>query len=151
MRFPLLSPERGDDGAVTVTAPEQPLQQCPVCGPKAAADLRLAQAVSADYILPEEMKSKLDYGRPPVLVDLRCQWEHDLAHISGNMWADHEAVLKGEAVLRPGDEIVLYCKGQSKSTAAWRALKAKGFAKVRVLKGGIDAWVEKIDRTRPRY
>jgi adenylyltransferase/sulfurtransferase len=124
---------------------------CPVCGGKAAADRKFVSAVTPDYITPEALRARLAGGAPLRLLDLRYAWEHDLVHIPGDEWADHEAVLAGKAALEPREEIVLYCKGQSKSTAAWRALKAKGFGKVYVLEGGLDAWAEKIDRNMTRY
>lgn len=124
---------------------------CPVCGPKAEADRKFIAAVTPDYISPEELKRAMDSPSPPRLVDLRYGWEHDLARIPGDEWADHEELLKNGAGLRAEEDIVLYCKGQSKSAAVWKALKSRGFERVRVLKGGLDAWAERIDRTLTRY
>lgn len=128
-----------------------PQKDCPVCGPKAAADRRFIKAVSADYITPGALKERLDRAPRPRLLDLRYPWEHDLCHIPGDELADYEELLKDAPGLSQQEEVVLYCKGQSKSTAAWRALKARGFVKVAVLAGGIDAWAEKIDSTMMRY
>jgi adenylyltransferase/sulfurtransferase len=124
---------------------------CPVCGAKAAADRRFVRAVEPDYITPERLKERLDAAHPPRVLDLRYRWEHDLANIAGDEWMDFDESFRSGAGVRPEEDLVLYCKGQSKATAAWRALKARGFSKVAVLKGGIDAWAEKIDRTMTRY
>ncbi|MDT8285732.1 MAG: ThiF family adenylyltransferase [Elusimicrobiales bacterium] len=124
---------------------------CPVCGGKASADREFLRSVTPDYIAAEELKSAMDSASPPRLIDLRYGWEHDLAHIPGDERADHELVLIDGAGLRAEEDIVLYCKGQSKSAAAWKALKSRGFERVRVLKGGLDAWAERIDRTMTRY
>lgn len=124
---------------------------CPVCGGKASADREFLRAVTPDYITAEELKSAMDSPSPPRLVDLRYRWEHDLVRIPGDDWADHKEVLSNDAGLRAEEDVVLYCKGQSKSIAAWKALKSKGFARVRVLKGGLDAWAERIDKTMTRY
>jgi len=124
---------------------------CPVCGAKAAADRKFVRAVEPDFISPERLKERLGAAAPPRILDLRNPWEHDLAHISGDELADFDELVKTGSGLRHDEELVLYCKGQSKSTALWRALKARGFLKVAVLKGGIDAWAEKIDRTITRY
>lgn len=124
---------------------------CPVCGRKAAADREFIAAVTPDFITPQELKAALASPRPPRVLDLRCGWERALCHIPGDEPAGHEAVLRDGAGLRPGEELALYCKGQSKSTAAWKALKARGFGRVRVLKGGLDAWADKIDDKMTRY
>lgn len=123
---------------------------CPVCGEKASADREFIASVTPDYISPEELKERAAGPRPPRVLDLRYDWEHALCSIPGSEQADYPALLEAPG-LRPDEELVLYCKGQSKSTAAWRALKAKGFKKVFVLKGGLDAWAEKIDRNMTRY
>jgi len=124
---------------------------CPVCGPKAETDRKFVASVTPDYISPEELKLAMASPAPPRLVDLRYRWEHDLARIPGDEWADHEELLKNGAGLRAEEDIVLYCKWQSKSAAAWKALKSRGFERVRVLKGGLDAWAERIDGTMTRY
>lgn len=124
---------------------------CPVCGRKAEADRNFIAAVTPDLITPEELKAALAAPRPPRLLDLRHLWEHDLAAIPGDEWADHDEVLRSGAGLGPEEDLVLYCKGQSKSTAAWKALKTRGFTRVRVLKGGLDAWAELIDGKMIRY
>ncbi len=126
-------------------------EDCPVCGSKAGADNKFIEALSVDLITPEELKARLASGKPPRLLDLRYPWEHDLCHIAGDAWIDFDELLKNGAGLGAGEEFVLYCKGQSKSAAAFRALRAKGFTKVSVLKGGLDAWAEKIEKGLPRY
>ncbi|OIN99881.1 MAG: hypothetical protein AUJ51_11310 [Elusimicrobia bacterium CG1_02_56_21] len=124
---------------------------CPACGSKAQLETRFAGAISLAMITPEELKTRLDSGTPPRLLDLRYGWEHDLVHIPGDAWTDFEELIKTGAGFGPEEELVLYCKGQSKSAAACRALRKKGFRKVFVLKGGIDAWAEKADKRMLRY
>ena len=124
---------------------------CPVCGDKAAPGSVGPAKALPDLITPEELRSRLSSPNPPRVLDLRFDWEHALAHIEGDERADYDALLASAAGLSAGEELVLYCKGQSKSTAAWRALKARGFGKVLVLQGGIDAWAEKIDKKMSRY
>jgi len=124
---------------------------CPVCGDKALMDKKFGDAVSVDLITPEELKSRLDSPAPPRLLDLRYEWEHGLCHIRGDAWTDFDELVKSGAGFGREEELVLYCKGQSKSGAAFRALRARGFEKVSVLKGGIDAWAEKIEKGMLRY
>ncbi|MDA8131114.1 MAG: HesA/MoeB/ThiF family protein [Elusimicrobia bacterium] len=128
-------------------------EDCPVCGKKASSGAGPGPAAPPPRLItPEELRRRLSSGEPPRLLDLRFDWEHGLAHIPGDELADYGELLRtGGAGLFPEKELVLYCKGQSKSTAAWRALKAKGFEKVFVLEGGIDAWAARIDRKMVRY
>lgn len=124
---------------------------CPVCGAKAGADAKFVEAISVDLITPEALKAKLASGKPPRLLDLRYAWEHDLCHIAGDTWIDFDELLKSGAGLKAGKEIVLYCKAQSKSIAAFRALRDRGFKKISVLKGGLDSWAEKVEKGMLRY
>ncbi len=140
-----------DFGSYRFSVAELPRwEDCPVCG-KGAAKARPAPALRPAYITPEQLKAKLAEGARLRVLDLRQDWEHDLCHIPGDMRVEPEKLAGGAPGFRRSELLVLYCKGQSKSTSAWRALKAKGFEKVFVLEGGIDAWAEKIDRNMTRY
>ena len=123
---------------------------CPVCG-KAGRDRKFLDSLAVEFITPEELKKRLSSKTPPRLLDLRYSWEHDLCNIAGDTWLDFDELMKNGAGLKAGEEIVLYCKGQSKSAAAWRSLRAKGFKNIFVLKGGLDSWAEKIDPKMTRY
>lgn len=122
---------------------------CPVCG--TGPERRFLESVEPAYITPAELKARLAAPQPPRLVDLRYDWERGLVRIPGDEWLDLDALLKDGAGLNTSDEIVLYCKGQSKSTAAFRRLRALGFGRVKVLRGGMDAWTAEVDKTLPRY
>lgn len=126
-------------------------EDCPVCGTKARQDEKFMHTIAVEFITPEALKAQLESTGLPRLLDLRYAWEHDLAHIEGDTWVDFDELVKSGAGFQPEDYLALYCKGQSKSTAAYRALKAKGFTNVCVLKGGIDAWAEKIEKGMTRY
>ncbi|MDA8132857.1 MAG: ThiF family adenylyltransferase [Elusimicrobia bacterium] len=141
-----------DFGSFRFSVAELPRwEDCPVCGKKAAHGPSRRPAASPRYISPEELKRRLASATPPRLLDLRFDWEHGLAHIPGGERADYDELLRTGAGLSPEEELVLYCKGQSKSAAAWKALNSMGFKNVFVLEGGIDAWAEKIDRNMTRY
>jgi len=126
-------------------------EDCPVCGTKARQDEKFMNSIAVEFITPEGLLAQLQCCGLPRVVDLRYAWEHDLCHIEGDTWVDFDELVKNGAGFRSDEDIALYCKGQSKSTAAYRALKAKGFTNVCVLKGGIDAWAEKIDKTMTKY
>lgn len=126
-------------------------EDCPVCGIKAGLDKKFISAVSVNFITPEELKAELDSGAAPRVLDLRYEWEHGLCHIQGDLWVDFADLTKTGAGFRQEDKLVLYCKGQSKSAAAFRTLREMGFKKVTVLRGGIDAWAEKVEKGMTRY
>ncbi|HBA62081.1 MAG TPA: molybdenum cofactor biosynthesis protein MoeB [Elusimicrobia bacterium] len=124
---------------------------CPVCGTGAGDAAAFIDSVSAEFITPEELKARLDSGAQPLILDLRHDWEHELCHIAGDTLLDPEKLSELAAGLDTGKEIILYCKNQGKSTAAFRRLKDLDFTNVRVLKGGMDAWADKIDKGTIRY
>lgn len=124
---------------------------CPICGTRATPGSKITGPVFADFITPEELKARLDSGAAPRVLDLRYDWEHDLVHILGDARVEPDDLIRTGAGFRKEEELVLYCKGQSKSIAAFKALKEKGFKKVLVLEGGIDAWAEKIEKGMTRY
>ena len=126
-------------------------EDCPVCGSTARLDGGFLDSLAVKLITPEELKARLDSAGAPRLLDLRYDWEHELCHIQGDAWADYDELIGSGAGLAPGEELVLYCKGQSKSKAAFRALRERGFTKISVLEGGLDAWAEKIEKGMTRY
>jgi adenylyltransferase/sulfurtransferase len=107
--------------------------------------------VGVNFIKPEELKARLDAGKAPLIIDLRFAWEHDLCHIPGDKLIDPENLVEFAAGLETGKEIVLYCKNQGKSTAAFRKLKDIEYTNISVLKGGMDAWAERIEKGTIRY
>ncbi|MDO8806508.1 MAG: HesA/MoeB/ThiF family protein [Elusimicrobiota bacterium] len=126
-------------------------EDCPACGAKARLEEKFISSLAVELITPEELKARLDRAGLLRVLDLRYAWEHDLCHIEGDTWVDFNELIKSGAGFRPDDELVLYCKGQSKSTAAFRVLREKGFRNICVLKDGIDAWAEKIEKGMLRY
>ena len=126
-------------------------EDCAVCGPRARLHERFTSELAVNFITPEELKARLGCAGLPRVLDLRYAWEHALVHIEGDTWADLDELVKNGAGFKPDEDLVFYCKGQGKSTAAFRALKAKGYKNIYVLKGGLDAWAEKIEKGMTRY
>ncbi|MDX6464656.1 MAG: sulfur-carrier protein adenylyltransferase/sulfurtransferase, partial [Acidobacteriaceae bacterium] len=52
---------------------------------------------------------------------------------------------------KKNNEIIAYCKAGVRSQKAALALKQAGFTNVSNLAGGILAWAEKIDPSKPTY
>ncbi len=94
----------------------------------------------------------------PVLVDVRAAGERSIALIEPSVWvpldtvaedaADPTGVLGRAAGQGP---LVLYCKAGMRSARAAATLMAAGFAGVRSLEGGIEAWTRDVDPSLPGY
>ncbi len=53
--------------------------------------------------------------------------------------------------LDSADEMVVFCKGGTRSARALELLVSAGFKKVKNLKGGINAWAKEVDQNLPIY
>ena len=102
-------------------------------------------------ITPKELKSKLDKGEPLVLLDVREQWEYDLAKLSGSTLIPLATLPQSLAKLNRHSEIIAICHHGMRSADATNFLLQQGFANVKNLVGGIDAWSAQVDGTVPRY
>ncbi len=132
---------------------------CPVCGEhptvtelidyEAFCGMPVAEA-SAE-IETTELRGLLAGGAAPLLLDVREPWEWEVAHIDG---AQHIPLgqLPGRiAELDTRREIVTLCHHGMRSLSARELLRGAGFARVRSLAGGIDAWAAEVDPAVGRY
>ena len=84
------------------------------------------------------------------LIDVRSEYEHELAHIEGAQLATQELVQ--ELMRGPKDAtIVFHCHHGIRSLDAAAYFIGHGFTNVRSMKGGIDAWSTDVDAKVPRY
>jgi len=85
-----------------------------------------------------------------VLLDVRQQEEHEYVNIGGALIPLNE--LQGRlGELDKNAETVVYCRSGSRSARAVAFMQQQGFSNVENLRGGILAWAEKIDPSKPRY
>ncbi|MBI1803312.1 MAG: MBL fold metallo-hydrolase [Ignavibacteriae bacterium] len=101
-------------------------------------------------ITVEQLKAKLDKGEKPVIVDVREPSEYKTANIGAKLIPLGE-IPKRYTELDPKQEIVVHCHHGGRSQRAVEFLYEKGFANVKNLVGGIDAWSQRIDPKVPRY
>jgi sulfur-carrier protein adenylyltransferase/sulfurtransferase len=142
-----------------------PNPECPVCGDNPAVtalidyeDFCGLGARSEELpMIPElsvsALKSRLDNGDAPFLLDVREPFEWEI----GNL-ADHGAVLVPLAELAdrvetlPRDsEIAVYCRSGQRSADAVRILLEAGFVDVVNVRGGVLAWADEIETDFPKY
>jgi len=137
---------------------------CPVCGDNPTirelidyeefCGLRRGELPESDeiFVTPQELKSKLDAGEPLLLLDVRepeeleiSEFPHPYKHIPLDDLPErvHELDLTSD--------IVIFCRNDQRSRLAAQMLQRMGFSRVKVLKGGINAWSQEIDPSVPQY
>ena len=96
------------------------------------------------------LKSRLDAGEHPVLLDVREPWEFELARIEGSTLIPMSRLEERFTELDPGSETVVICHHGNRSSYVTQALQRAGFEKVLNLEGGLDAY-SSVDESVPRY
>ena len=137
---------------------------CPVCGdhPTVTALIDYDQfcgvVPAASTPVPEttvdELKARIDRGDRPFILDVREPNEFQICRIPGST-----LIPLGELPKRLGEvraatdrrDIVVHCKMGGRSAKAVRQLLDAGFSNVQNLKGGILAWIDRVDPSQPKY
>jgi rhodanese-related sulfurtransferase len=99
----------------------------------------------------EELKARRDRGESPLVIDVREDWELQLASIP-----DVVHVPMNQLPARLGEftreaETIVMCHAGGRSMRVAHFLAGKGFTNVANLSGGISAWSQAIDATVPLY
>jgi len=107
--------------------------------------------LTRDEITVEDLKKRLAQKVGFTLLDVRNPDEFGIGRIGKpKLIPLHELFERFDEV--PRDKpVVLYCHHGVRSLRAAHLLLKKGFADVKSLYGGINAWSEKIDPSVPRY
>jgi rhodanese-related sulfurtransferase len=134
---------------------------CVLCGPKATqkvlidyeqfCGLAASDEVPGHEVEPEELQKELAAGKSPVLLDVREPGEWEICHLPQAKLLPQGSLPERLGELSTADDIVVYCKMGGRSAQATKLLLEMGFQKVRNLKGGIDAWAQRVDPKVPRY
>jgi MoaD family protein len=138
---------------------------CPVCGDhptiKALVDYEAfcgiapAQtqpaAAGVPEVTAEELKRQLDRGENVFVLDVREPNEYQICKIAGS-----KLIPLGELPARVSEldrdrDLVVHCKMGGRSAKAVALLQERGFTRVRNLKGGILAWIDRVDPTQSKY
>ena len=107
--------------------------------------------VGVPRVEPEALRAELESDEPPFLVDVREPGEWAIAHLPGA-----HLIPKGELAERVDEltraaKLVVYCRSGTRSAEATRFLLDLGFANVRTLHGGLNAWAQRVDPSVPQY
>lgn len=103
------------------------------------------------FITAEQLKEKMKAGEPIALLDIREQWERDIACIGEATFITRENSESVLAGLAPDQEIVVIDWKGDRTASFQKYLGQRGFTNVQGIEGGIDAWAEKVDTRMARY
>jgi adenylyltransferase/sulfurtransferase len=117
----------------------------------AAAEKELESEAPVAEITVEELRSKLSSGEKITLIDVREQFEWDIARIPGAKLIPLGDLHSRMSELDSAETIYLQCKSGVRSATAARELQKAGFSKLFNVAGGILAWADRIDSSMPKY
>jgi len=102
-------------------------------------------------ITVEELKARRDRGESPLVIDVREDWELQLARIPDVVHVPMNQLPARLGEFTPEAETIVMCHAGGRSMRVAHFLAGKGFTNVANLSGGINAWSEAIDATVPLY
>ena len=98
----------------------------------------------------EELKARVDAKKPFFLLDVREPHEFQISRIAGSTLIPLGQLSNRTGELPTGQEIIVHCKSGVRSAKAVTLLKEKGI-EAKNLKGGILAWIDRVDPTLAKY
>jgi rhodanese-related sulfurtransferase len=98
-----------------------------------------------------ELKAMRDRGQQPLVLDVREEWELQLARIPDVVHVPMNQVPARVAELPREAETIVMCHAGGRSLRVAHFLADQGFTNVANLTGGISAWSEEVDATVPQY
>jgi rhodanese-related sulfurtransferase len=119
------------------------------CAGPAAKDR--AQAGLPREVTVEEVKARRDNGDDFDLLDVRSPEEWIVSHIDGAILIPVGELPARLRELDSAREIIVHCKTGTRSAKAMAILLGAGFTNVKLMRGGITAWTQRIDRTLVSY
>lgn len=105
----------------------------------------------AQTITAAALARELEASNPPLLLDVREEWEADVARLPDSVLVPLARLPLTIDDLDPARSMVVYCHHGIRSATALAQLRARGFTNARHLEGGIDAWAREIDADMARY
>lgn len=99
----------------------------------------------------QELAERLKSDNKPTVLDVREQWEYDIAHIPSSRLVPLSELQMTVATLDKNDDFVVMCHSGMRSEMAAQWMQAQGFSRVANLAGGIESWSLTVDPSTPRY
>ncbi|MEE9270349.1 MAG: molybdopterin-synthase adenylyltransferase MoeB [Candidatus Krumholzibacteria bacterium] len=135
-------PVCGDDPTIT-----ELIDYDEFCGIRAE---EMAPQVEVPEMTARELKSRMDAGNQPFILDVREPHEYEICNLDGHLIPLAEIPARVHE-LDSAHDIVVYCRSGVRSASAVDFLRQAGFRKVWNLRGGILAWADDIDPSIPKY
>ena len=121
------------------------------CGVPQQAPAAAAGTHAPDEATVEELRDLRASGRPFYLLDVREPQEFQICRIPGSTLIPlGQLPARAGEVPAGGPEVIVHCKSGVRSAKAVNLLRERGI-KARNLKGGILAWIDRVDPTLPKY
>ena len=100
----------------------------------------------------EDIKSKLDGGWSPFVIDVRKPHEADIVKFDfADVLIPHEEVGANLERIPKDREVLVHCKMGGRSAKAAKVLVDAGYTNVTNMEGGITGWAKEIDPSLPTY
>ena len=99
----------------------------------------------------DELKAQIDQGEEPFILDVRELQEYQICQIPGSTLIPLGDLPSRLVELEGRADMVVHCKSGVRSAKAVKLLREAGFARAKNLRGGILAWIDKIDPSLPKY
>ncbi len=110
-----------------------------------------APGLSEFEIEPVQVQAKFQRGESFLLIDVREPHEYQICRIPGARLIPLGELPRRVHELDSAMDIVAHCKSGIRSGKAVDFLRQAGFRKVKNMKGGIQAWSDKVDPSVPKY
>jgi rhodanese-related sulfurtransferase len=104
-----------------------------------------------DHLGPRQAAERLRSDEPPLLIDVREDWEVQIAALPGSRHVSLGTLTARLDELPADRDIILYCHHGTRSLQAARWLERQGYDRLANLDGGIDEWSLQVDPQTPRY
>lgn len=123
------------------------------CAPDAKPEdpVGMESEYSTEITVAEAHQRLTAEGERPILLDVREDYEREIAAIPAHLAIPMQEVPDRLGELPRDKEIIVHCHHGGRSLQVTGFLRSKGYAKAQNLKGGIDGWAVEIDPTLQRY
>lgn len=107
--------------------------------------------VKMKEITVKDFKKLVDSGEPYQLVDVREEYEYEIANIGGELIPMGEVMDNVEKIAKD-KKVIVHCRSGARSANIIQALESRhGFDNLYNLKGGILAYADEVDQTIAKY